>query len=114
MAIPTEVTRELLALVPDKQASALVTLTMDKTVSADRIETMLEELLENFDLNVRQQLIGKFRNQIMPVAQLVREIYAAWRPIVEDALIFIAGHLSTKRLMSKLTEQIRLPRDLPL
>ena len=40
-----------------------------------------------------------------------REVYAEWRPLVRDAMIYFGSHLSTARLAPKLVEQIELPLD---
>ena len=43
------------------------------------------------------------------VKRLVPEVYADWRPLVHDAMVFFGSHLSTPRLAPKLVEQIELP-----
>ena len=42
---------------------------------------------------------------------MVPEVYAAWRPLVRDAMLFMISHLSAARLAPKLVEQIELPPD---
>src|ERR1039458_7313975 len=49
--------------------------------------------------------------QLLPAEALVPEIYAAWRPLVRDAMLFMISHLSAARLAPKLVEQIELPPE---
>jgi len=60
----------------------------------------------------------KFRNQMaswalqfLPVEALVPDLYAQWRPLVQDAMRFVFCHLSSPRLAPKLIEQMDLPLD---
>src|SRR5579871_1039527 len=47
--------------------------------------------------------------QILPADQVVPEVYAAWRPLVTDSMVFMVTHLSAARLAPKLIEQFELP-----
>jgi ubiquinone biosynthesis protein len=47
--------------------------------------------------------------EVLPAGQVVPEVYAAWRPLVTDAMIFMVTHLSAPRLAPKLIEQLELP-----
>jgi ubiquinone biosynthesis protein len=51
--------------------------------------------------------------QALSVQRLVPDVYAEWRPLVYDAMVFFGSHLSTARLAPKLVEQIALPPDTP-
>jgi len=55
--------------------------------------------------------VGRWIAEAVPVESLVPEIYAAWRPVVRDALQFIFSRLSAERLAAKLVEQLDLPLD---
>lgn len=50
---------------------------------------------------------------MLPAESIVPEIYAAWRPLVRDAMLFMVSRLSAPRLAPKLVEQIELPADTP-
>jgi len=50
----------------------------------------------------------------MPLETLVPDIYAAWRPVVQDAVAFVGARLSSERLVPKLVEQMMTPLDVTL
>ena len=47
--------------------------------------------------------------QMLSVKRLVPQVYAEWRPLVRDAMLYFGSHLSTARLAPKLVEQFALP-----
>ena len=55
--------------------------------------------------------LGSWVIRILPAEKVVPEIYAAWRPLVRDAMLFMITHLSTARLAPKLVEQLELPAE---
>jgi ubiquinone biosynthesis protein len=55
--------------------------------------------------------LGSWVIRLLPAETIVPEIYAAWRPLVRDAMLFMISHLSAARLAPKLVEQIDLPPD---
>jgi len=55
--------------------------------------------------------LGSWVIRLLPAEAIVPEIYAAWRPLVRDAMLFMISHLSAARLAPKLVEQIELPLD---
>ncbi|MGA3076401.1 MAG: AarF/UbiB family protein [Bryobacteraceae bacterium] len=55
--------------------------------------------------------LGNWVIRLLPAEAIVPEIYAAWRPLVRDAMLFMISHLSAARLAPKLVEQIELPLD---
>jgi len=57
--------------------------------------------------------LGSWVVQILPAETVVPEIYAAWRPLVRDAMLFMISRLSTARLAPKLVEQLELPPETP-
>lgn len=57
--------------------------------------------------------IGKSIVHSLQVEYLVPEVYAEWRPLVRDAMFFMAAHLSAERLAPKVIEQIHLPAKTP-
>src|SRR5271167_4059330 len=59
---------------------------------------------------LRDQL-GNWVIRLLPAETVVPEIYAAWRPLVRDAMLFMISHLSAARLAPKLVEQLELPPE---
>jgi ubiquinone biosynthesis protein len=55
--------------------------------------------------------LGSWVIRLLPAETIVPEIYAAWRPLVRDAMLFMISHLSAARLAPKLVEQIELPPE---
>jgi ubiquinone biosynthesis protein len=55
--------------------------------------------------------LGKWVIQILPAEQVVPDIYAAWRPLVRDSMLFMISRLSGPRLAPKIVEQFELPPD---
>jgi ubiquinone biosynthesis protein len=59
---------------------------------------------------MRQEL-GNWVIRLLPAEKVVPEIYAEWRPLVRDAMLFMIAHLSAARLAPKLVEQLQLPPE---
>lgn len=59
---------------------------------------------------LREQ-IGRWVIQRLPAEDIVPEKYAHWRPLVQDAMLFVFLHLSIERLAPKLVEQMELPSN---
>ena len=57
--------------------------------------------------------MGKWVTQVLPAEKVVPEIYAAWRPLVRDSMLFMVSRLSAARLAPKLVEQFELPPETP-
>lgn len=55
--------------------------------------------------------LGSWVIRILPAETVVPEIYAGWRPLVRDAMLFMISHLSAARLAPKLVEQLELPAE---
>lgn len=75
---------------------------------SDRISAM-QALLEGPTQEVIRRQMGRWVVRFLPVEDLVPAIYAEWRPLVHDAMLFMLTHLSSARLAAKLVEQIDLP-----
>jgi ubiquinone biosynthesis protein len=60
----------------------------------------------------RKQL-GEWTTRVVPVEMLVPDVYARWRPLVHDAMLFVVSRLAAYRLAPKVIEQIELPPDTP-
>src|SRR5436190_932097 len=60
----------------------------------------------------RKQL-GEWTTRVVPVEMLVPDVYARWRPLVHDAMLFVVSRMAAYRLAPKVIEQIELPSDTP-
>jgi ubiquinone biosynthesis protein len=80
--------------------------------SADRIAAITDLLRSSAAPLLREQ-IGRWVIQRLPAEELVPEKYAHWRPLVQDAMLFMFLNLSVDRLAPKLVEQIELPANTP-
>ena len=78
--------------------------------SADRTNVLTAILQSAAGSEFRQEA-SRWVTQALSVKRLVPEVYAEWRPLVRDAMIFFGSHLSTSRLAPKLVEQFELPMD---
>lgn len=63
---------------------------------------------------LRQIMARWIVDEIVPAEKLVPAAYAAWRPPVRDAMMFVVTRLSPARLAPKLVEQLDLPADTPV
>ena len=81
-----------------------------KMPSADRTN-MITAILQSAAGEEFRQEASRWISQALSVKRLVPDVYAEWRPLVRDAMIFFGSHLSTPRLAPKLVEQIELPPD---
>lgn len=104
---------DLLADQDDKKAEKLMKCMMDEELSADKVAREIRLLLESIDWKKSQKAMAHLLSDILPFENLVPEVHKAWRPVVKEALIFLAGRLPPERLIPKLIEQIIKP-DRPL
>ncbi|MBP7964642.1 MAG: hypothetical protein KBG20_00380 [Caldilineaceae bacterium] len=101
--------QDLLYLLPRVQQEKLFVALAADPIDLLSVEKSLAEALAAFDSTTREQLVGELVGQFLPLDALVPEIYRQWRPIVRDAVIFIGGRLSDRRLVPKLARQLILP-----
>ncbi len=78
----------------------------------ERISAVTAALRSNAGPQLRERM-GQWALRIMPAEALVPDIYAQWRPLVQEALRFILLRLSDARLAPKLIEQLDLPSSTP-
>jgi ubiquinone biosynthesis protein len=90
--------------------SVLATFLGSQTSVAARTAAVKTALQTPAGRMLRDEL-GSWVIQLLPAEALVPEIYAAWRPLVRDAMLFMISHLSAARLAPKLVEQIELPPE---
>jgi ubiquinone biosynthesis protein len=74
----------------------------------------VEAILRSAEGRLLRNEIGRWMSHLLPAEALVPEIYAQWRPLVRDTMVFVVSRLSDARLASKLVEQTNLPRNTPL
>src|SRR5689334_22994562 len=57
--------------------------------------------------------VGEWIADLLSVERLVPEAYKHWRPLVHDAMAFVASQISDARLAPKIVEQLEMPPDTP-
>jgi ubiquinone biosynthesis protein len=93
---------------PVSPAELLVKLLSENVGTSERIR-MIEAELEGPAGQLFREQMSRWVIQFLPLDHLVPNRYAEWRPLVRDAMLFFATHLSTARLAPKLAEQVELP-----
>jgi len=78
----------------------------------DRIRAVETMLRGRSGRALRSQL-AKWILQLLPVEELVPEVYVQWRPLVRDAMQFMVSRLASARLAPKLVEQMTLAPSTP-
>ncbi len=68
----------------------------------------VEALLRSDAGHLLRNEMSRWITHLLPAEALVPEIYAQWRPLVRDAMVFVVSRLSDARLAPKLVEQISL------
>jgi ubiquinone biosynthesis protein len=82
------------------------------TTTAERISA-IEAVLSGEGGKVWRDELAKWTVQMVPVELLVPEVYAQWRPLVRDSMMFVVSHLSPSRLAPKIVEQMEVAADTP-
>jgi len=72
----------------------------------------IEGMLRGPSGRLLRERIGRWVIQRLPAEELVPDQYAHWRPLVQDAMLFMFMHLCIERLAPKLVEQLELPADI--
>ena len=81
-------------------------------MSREKRVAAIRSLLESPQGKMLRAEMGRWIvEHLVPVESLVPEEYAAWRPPVRDAMLFVVAHLSIPRLAPKLLEQLELPAE---
>jgi ubiquinone biosynthesis protein len=86
---------------------------LDSHTSAAARIVAVETALHTPAGRLLRNALGSWVVRLLPAETVVPEIYAAWRPLVRDAMLFMIAHLSAARLAPKLVEQIELPPETP-
>ena len=69
------------------------------------------DLSERLPAQARREYCSTLLTRLLPLDQFIPDCYAQWRPLLRDAMGFIAASLSTPRLYPKVAEQLGLPED---
>ena len=78
-------------------------------MSRERQVAAVREFLEGpHGKRMRSEMGRWIVERLVPVESLVPEAYAAWRPPVRDAMLYVVEHLSSARLAPKLLEQAQM------
>jgi ubiquinone biosynthesis protein len=89
------------------------TLTVTDFLSGEVTADAVEAVLRTPAGRGLRDALGKWVIHILPAEGVVPEVYAAWRPLVRDAMLFMITRLSPGRLAPKIVEQLQLPLDTP-
>ena len=80
--------------------------------TAERI-VAIEAALSGEGGKVWRDELAKWTVRMVPVELLVPEVYAQWRPLVRDSMMFVVSRLSPSRLAPKIVEQMEVAADTP-
>lgn len=83
-------------------------------LDVERLAKAIENFLQAIDWEASRAEIGKLANTLLPIEHLLPPIYADWKPVLREAVAFLACHLPSERMIPKLVDQIVKPdRSLP-
>lgn len=104
---------DLLAYQDDQQTAELFEILNDDSLCSQKLEAQIIAMLNSLDWDRHREPIAQLVSKLLPFESLVPPVYEAWKPIVKEAVIFIASRLPPERLIPKLARQISHP-DTPL
>ncbi len=107
------ISAEFPQLAPDQWRSTLENFLPQGSTNAEKVRVIEAGLRSPVGQSFRETMARWIVEEIVPVDRLVPEAYAAWRPPVRDAMMFVVTHLSASRLAPKLLEQLELPGTTP-
>jgi len=94
-------------LPPEQLQAVAVGFLRDRATTDERVRTV-EAALQGTAGPLLREKMGSWIVQMLPAEVIVPEVYAQWRPLVREAMLFMVSHLSAARLAPKLIEQIEL------
>jgi len=97
--------------VPQQLPMTLLSEVLSKNPASPERTKLIQDALEGPNGTALRDQMGEWVIQFLPLEHLVPEKFAAWRPPVRDAMLFVMSNLSAARLAPKLVEQIELPVD---
>lgn len=68
-----------------------------------------EAALAGIDWRIQRDVVEDILRTVIPIEELIPDVYAKWRPVVRDGFAFLGARLSPERLVPKLIEQLTLP-----
>jgi hypothetical protein len=110
----TSMITQLLTVLPAAQQAKFMALAAQQDLTDAQWEAAVQETLTGLDCESFREQIGALLNQLLPLEQLVPEVYREWQAVVRDTVTFMGRHLSSSRLVPKLVTQLLLPADLPV
>ncbi|HNC44020.1 MAG TPA: hypothetical protein PLU80_07640, partial [Acidobacteriota bacterium] len=104
---------KLLALAPDELHGEFFDLLgdEDRLTNQDQTRERLNGLISQLDLESNRAEIVEVLLELIPVEELVPEVYQKYKPMVVDAGNIILSRLSRERLQTKLVEQLMTPLE---
>ncbi|MBI4750880.1 MAG: AarF/ABC1/UbiB kinase family protein [Acidobacteria bacterium] len=104
---------KLLALAPDELHGEFFDLLgdEDRLTNLDQTRERLNGLISQLDLESNRKEIVDVLLELIPVEELVPEVYQKYKPMVVDAGNIILSRLSRERLQTKLVEQLMTPLE---
>jgi len=109
LMLHSERLQQLLSGLPPGKMPALLNLFQAGCPTEVRVAAVAE-LLHAGGEQWRPQ-VGQWIAELLSVGSLVPNASKRWRPLVRDAMAFVASHISTARLAPKVVQQIELPPD---
>jgi len=98
----------------DKQLLDIKKLLLQGEGSVSERKRAVQKLLKDFDWDAYRVQLGRLLAEQLPIEQLVPDTYKEWQPVVREAVTYLGGHLSIKRLLPKLLDQMLLPETTTL
>ncbi len=112
MLDPSLIEAGLRQLPPEQLQAAADSFLRECATTAEPIRAV-ETVLKSRAGPLLREKMGKWIVELLPVEIIVPEVYAQWRPLVRDAMLFVVSRLSDARLAPKLVEQLELPAHTP-
>jgi ubiquinone biosynthesis protein len=99
--------RRFFGRLPESVRPALIAGVLGGEIDSVKVET----ILKGVDWSTRRDALEDLLQAVLPVDELVPDVYENWRPVVRDGISFIGARLAPERLIPKLIEQLTLPQE---
>lgn len=107
MADKSEALAQFLELLPEGAGPAIFAI-----MAADEFNLLeAEAALAGIDWQIERDVVEDILRAVVPIAELVPDVYEKWRPVVRDGFAFVGARLSPERLVPKLIEQLTLAEE---
>src|SRR5690349_16854238 len=97
---------------PERLRQALEPFLSAFPTTSGRIDA-IEAALNGESGKAWREELARWTVRTVPVELLVPKLYAQWRPLVRDAMMFVVLRISAARLAPKVVEQMELPPGTP-